>query len=329
MEALCAAHILRELQDRAGFGIRILPSGRRRLFVHAQRDVRCRWTTVGDAGTMPLAEARALPRLRLAAMASGVTSPPEDASAETPFEDAAFRRHARLWKPGTLAVNRSYLMNHILPRFRGHPIAAITGADTGFGRRLQREAVRNSLFGTGGLVVIPDGADWIGNVTREPFPCRPVPYVLDFLRVTERLSDAQKAILPDPAGRRRRFEADRDRLKASGVAEVIAALRPHAARNGAVSGCVRYMQANVGRMQYGTYPGKGLRIGSGVVEGACRKLVCERCRKTGSRWPTKGANPGAERPLRKQPLGRLPPLVGNAESDGVSPKLGMHPTRPG
>ncbi len=131
IDALRPGRSVRGIRDTElrGFGIRILPSGRRRLFVHAQRDVRCRWTTVRDAGTMPLAEARALPRLRLAAMASGVTSPPEDASAETPFEDAAFRRHARLWKPGTLAVNRSYLMNHILPRFRGHPIAAITGAD--------------------------------------------------------------------------------------------------------------------------------------------------------------------------------------------------------
>jgi len=164
------------------------------------------------------------------------------------------------------------------------------GADTGFGRRLRREAVRNGLFGAGGLVVISDGAEWIGNVTGELFPRRPVTHVLDFFHVTERLSDALKAILPDPDERRRRFGADRDRLKANGVAEVIASLRPHAARNGAVSGCARYMRANVGRMQYGTYLEKGMRIGSGVVEGACRKLVRERCKKTGSRWSTKGAN---------------------------------------
>lgn len=33
---------------------------------------------------------------------------------------------------------------------------------------------------------------------------------------------------------------------------------------------------------------------------------------------------GAERPPRKQPPGRLTPLAGNAESDTVTPKLGIH-----
>ena len=43
--------------------------------------------------------------------------------------EAAFRHYARVWKPGTLAVNRSYLANQILPAFRGCPIAEITRAD--------------------------------------------------------------------------------------------------------------------------------------------------------------------------------------------------------
>ena len=42
---------------------------------------------------------------------------------------AAFRHYARVWKPGTLAVNRSYLDNQILPSFRGRRIADITRAD--------------------------------------------------------------------------------------------------------------------------------------------------------------------------------------------------------
>ena len=42
---------------------------------------------------------------------------------------AAFRHYACIWKPGTLAVNRSYLDNQILPSFRGRRIADITRAD--------------------------------------------------------------------------------------------------------------------------------------------------------------------------------------------------------
>lgn len=52
----------------------------------------------------------------------------DDALFET-MAEAAFRHYARVWKPGTLAVNRSYLANQILPWFRGRPIADVTRAD--------------------------------------------------------------------------------------------------------------------------------------------------------------------------------------------------------
>ena len=46
-----------------------------------------------------------------------------------PFEavaDKVFHRYGRTWKPATLAVNRVYLRNQILPWFRGRPGAEIT-----------------------------------------------------------------------------------------------------------------------------------------------------------------------------------------------------------
>jgi len=125
---------VREIRDTElrGFGLRILPSGRRRFFVHAESSGRRRWTTIGDADTMSVAEARALARSHLAARAEGGMSRSSNPAAETPFEDVAeavFRRHSRIWKPGTLKVNRTYLRNQILPRFRGTPVGEITGAD--------------------------------------------------------------------------------------------------------------------------------------------------------------------------------------------------------
>ena len=47
---------------------------------------------------------------------------------ETVAEDA-FNRCKRHWKPGTLAVNRAYLRNQILPWFGGRPIAGVTKMD--------------------------------------------------------------------------------------------------------------------------------------------------------------------------------------------------------
>ena len=53
---------------------------------------------------------------------------------------------------------------------------------------------------------------------------------------------------------------------------------------------VKYMEANVSRMQYGTYPEQGMHIGSGVVASACRSLVCRRLKRPGSHWSVAGAN---------------------------------------
>ena len=53
---------------------------------------------------------------------------PEEAVFEA-VADEVFTRYARNWKPGTLKVNRNYYRNHILPRFKGHPIAGIDSRD--------------------------------------------------------------------------------------------------------------------------------------------------------------------------------------------------------
>ena len=125
---------VREVRDTElrGFGVRILPSGSKRYFVHAQSNGKRTWTKIGDAGTLPLADARDLARSHLAANRTGGSSSTAEIAAETPFEDVAeavFLRQSRLWKAGTLTVNRNYLKNQILPRFQGQPIGEITSAD--------------------------------------------------------------------------------------------------------------------------------------------------------------------------------------------------------
>ena len=134
IDTLKPGRSVREIRDTElrGFGVRVLPSGRKSYFVHAQTDGRRAWTKLGDAGAMPLADARSLARSSLAASRADDSSGLSETAAETPFEDVAdavFHRQSRHWKPGTLEVNRNYLKNQILPRFRGQPIGAITSAD--------------------------------------------------------------------------------------------------------------------------------------------------------------------------------------------------------
>ena len=113
-----------------GFGVRVMPSGARRWFVHCQHDGRRVWKVVGDADEIGATEARSRAAAMLATIRQECPLPasPEDTVFEA-VAAAAFRRHERTWKPRTTEVNRGYLRCQILPRFAGRQVAEITRQD--------------------------------------------------------------------------------------------------------------------------------------------------------------------------------------------------------
>ncbi len=128
VKALKPRKSVREVRDGKlrGFGVRVSPSGRKQFFIHCQHRGKRIWKIVGDAGSMSVGEARSVADDMFIAIRRGEETP--HAPGETLFEavaEAAFQRHERLWKPGTMVVNRSYLRNRIMPHFAGRPIAAI------------------------------------------------------------------------------------------------------------------------------------------------------------------------------------------------------------
>ena len=125
-----SAYDVRDLKLK-GFGVRVLPSGAKRYFIHSQYSGRRVWKIVGQADSISPDQARARARALLAAIRKGTDE--EDAAApDTAFEtvgDEVFRRYARNWKQSTLNVNRGYYRKQILPWFKGRPIADITVHD--------------------------------------------------------------------------------------------------------------------------------------------------------------------------------------------------------
>ena len=112
-----------------GFGVRVLPSGAKRFFVHSQHEGRRSWKNVGDAGSMNLEEARQRAREALAAVRRNKTPVlPEERLFQAVAEEV-FSRYGRNWKPRTMTVNRKYLRNQILPWFAGMNIADIAKPD--------------------------------------------------------------------------------------------------------------------------------------------------------------------------------------------------------
>ena len=113
-----------------GFGVRVLPSGAKRYFVHIQHRGERFWKLVGDANAMGVDEAR----LRATSILDAIRRE-SDAAAEsddTLFETVAgrvFERYACVWKAGTLYVNRCYLRRQILPWFAGRQVGDISRQD--------------------------------------------------------------------------------------------------------------------------------------------------------------------------------------------------------
>ena len=87
-------------RDLKGFGVRVLPSGTKRYFIHSQHDGRRVWKTIGQGGDFGVDEAREQARDLLASIRKG-SADEASASADTPFETVAeevFRSYARNWK---------------------------------------------------------------------------------------------------------------------------------------------------------------------------------------------------------------------------------------
>lgn len=53
---------------------------------------------------------------------------------------------------------------------------------------------------------------------------------------------------------------------------------------------IGYVRNNLHRMDYPAYVKNGWQIGSGVIESACKTVVCRRMKQGGMRWREKGTD---------------------------------------
>ena len=118
--------------------------------------------------------------------------------------------------------------------------------------------------------------------------------LIDFYHAVEHLKDAFDTVHgADSPKAAAQFNKYRHLLRhqPSGVNSVIRALvylRSKSPGNERIAQVLGYFRGNRHRMGYADAKARGLPIGSGVVEAACRTLVTERLKRSGMRWGLRG-----------------------------------------
>jgi hypothetical protein len=127
--------------------------------------------------------------------------------------------------------------------------------------------------------------------------CPTCTLVLDLIHALEYLWKAANALLGETHAQRSSWVAERTlRLLSGQASAVISELEQIAQAPGCKAGQRRvleqvagYLQRNLPYMHYDCYLALGWPIATGVVEGACRHVVKDRCELSGMRWSQAGA----------------------------------------
>ena len=166
-------------------------------------------------------------------------------------------------------------------------IGDVTEAAT-FGQHLWCEAARRGVLTAQEVVVIADGAHWIGDLAAEHFAG--ATQIVDWYHATPYLWQAAHAVYGEGTPLAKRWAKRRlAELWAGQVPTVLAALRRHQQRGPAVEDALTYYTNHQHRMAYAEYRARGLPIGSGTMESGCKQVITARLKQAGMIWSLAGA----------------------------------------
>lgn len=175
-----------------------------------------------------------------------------------------------------------------------HLWATLDGKEAALQRLAQQVATRDGEH-IQQRVALTDGCEALQKRVTQQLP--DFTLVLDFVHVSEYLWTAANRLFGESSPQRDGWvEAQSELILSGHSAQVITTLqslldRPKrtAAQRQALSAAIRYFQRNGPYMHYDHYLTQGWPIASGVIEGACRHLVKDRCERSGMRWTQAGA----------------------------------------
>ena len=173
---------------------------------------------------------------------------------------------------------------------RAHSLSYVTAfADAeAFGWQLWQEAVRRGVRDAAEVVVVGDGAHWIWNLAATQFPG--ATQILDWYHASTYVWDPATAIWGETGAEREVWAQQQlNRLWEGQVAQVLVDLEHHRGYGEGVLRALSYYTTHQARMDYAAYRARGLQLGSGCVESACKQVVSARLKQAGMIWTAAGA----------------------------------------
>ena len=162
-----------------------------------------------------------------------------------------------------------------------------------FGERVYCAAALRGVEQAQEVVVIGDGADWIWKVAAHHYPG--ATQIVDYWHACEHIWDLRRALYPAESKAGDRWAREHcERLRTQGPEPLLRALdraKPDHEEAAAVVATEQgYFRKHRRRMAYPSFRARGLMIGSGPVEAACKVVVGQRLKRAGMRWSRKGAD---------------------------------------
>jgi hypothetical protein len=144
------------------------------------------------------------------------------------------------------------------------------------------------------VVILGDGARWIRRLVEEHFP-RAV-HIIDLYHAREHVWKVANAIYGSGTSQGAAWAKQADDLLSHGKIEDLVQMieklpdipaEPDASRS-VPQVEADYFRSNAERMRYHAFRAKGMHIGSGIAEAACKTVVSTRAKRSGMRWTPDG-----------------------------------------
>lgn len=162
-----------------------------------------------------------------------------------------------------------------------------------FGRRIYTKAMQAGYECATERIVIADGAEWIWNEVQNHLSGSIK--IIDYWHACQHIHELAQTLYGEgnPKGKRWANEHCR-KLKENGPVNLLRSMKRRKARNERERDAIRREMGYFGRyrkyMNYPAYRARGMMIGSGPVESACKIIVGQRLKQAGMRWTKDGAD---------------------------------------